>query len=175
MTGKGKKRVFIVAALLACVALGSVGASGTLYGAAAAAADSSLTVEDMLTYAIQDEYLARAEYIAIMGRYGAIRPFSNIVKAEETHVAYLRDAFANYGIALPKDEAASRVAAPATLLAANQAGVQAEIDNIAMYDRFLADPAIRDEKFADLRALFSTLKRASESHLRAFKNQLAKY
>jgi len=175
MAGKGKRKGFIVAALLACAALTAAGASGTLYGAAAAAADPSLTVEEMLTYAIQDEYLARAEYIAIMGKYGAIRPFSNIVKAEETHVAYLKDAFANYGLALPKDEAAARVAAPATLLAANQAGVQAEIDNIAMYDRFLADPAIKDEKRADLRALFSTLKKASENHLRAFKNQLAKY
>ncbi len=175
MAGKGKRKGFIVAALLACVALTAAGASGTLYGAAAAAADPSLTVEEMLTYAIQDEYLARAEYIAIMGKYGAIRPFSNIVKAEETHVAYLKDALANYGLALPKDEAAARVAAPATLLAANQAGVQAEIDNIAMYDRFLADPAVKDAKYADLRALFSTLKKASENHLRAFKNQLAKY
>lgn len=175
MTEKGKKRGLIIAALLACVTLASAGAAGTLYGAAAAVADASLTVEDMLTYAIQDEYLARAEYIAIMGKYGAIRPFSNIVKAEETHVAYLRDAFANYGLALPADEASSRVAAPATLLAANQAGVQAEIDNIAMYDRFLADPALKDAKYADLRALFTTLKRASESHLRAFRNQLAKY
>ncbi|MFQ3620972.1 MAG: hypothetical protein SNJ78_08510, partial [Spirochaetales bacterium] len=43
--------------------------SSLLYGNTAAKADSSLTVEKMLLYALQDEYLARAEYVAIMEKY----------------------------------------------------------------------------------------------------------
>lgn len=37
-------------------------ANSNLVGAEAAKADTQLTLEDMLTYAIQDEYLARARY-----------------------------------------------------------------------------------------------------------------
>ena len=37
----------------------------------------------MLTYAIQDEYLAHAEYDYILKNFGDQRPASNIIKAEE--------------------------------------------------------------------------------------------
>jgi hypothetical protein len=35
----------------------------------------NLTLEKMLRYAVEDEYLARVEYTAIMDTYGTIRPF----------------------------------------------------------------------------------------------------
>jgi len=47
--------------------------------------------------------------------------------------------------------------------AALEAGRQAEIDNIAMYDRFLLR-----ELPADVRQVFVQLKAASQNHLRAF-------
>ena len=40
----------------------------------------------MLTYAIQDEYLALAEYELIIEKYGSMRPFSNIINSEKTHI-----------------------------------------------------------------------------------------
>ena len=43
----------------------------------------------MLGYAIQDEYLARAEYYMIMDKFGKIKPFSNIVEAGEYHIKLL--------------------------------------------------------------------------------------
>jgi hypothetical protein len=48
--------------------------------------------------------------------------------------------------------------------------VQAEIDNIAMYESFL-----EKELPADVAGLFAELKRASENHLRAFQNNLSRY
>jgi len=51
-----------------------------IFGNSAAKADQDLTIMDMLTYAIQDEYLARAEYAAIMAQFGTARPFTNIKK-----------------------------------------------------------------------------------------------
>jgi len=129
----------------------------------------------MLNYAIEDEYLARAEYDSIMKRFGNIRPLSNIIKAEENHIAWLRDAFADAKLAPPKDEAASLVKAPDTIKEAFQAGVQAEIDNIAMYDSFLASPLMARPENASLKALFIRLRDASKNHLGAFKNGLAKY
>lgn len=144
------------------------------YGAAAAKADKDLTIEEMLVYAIQDEYLARAEYKAILAKFGNVRPFSNIVSAEETHVSYLKSAFSKYNLSVPLDEADGRIVVPSTLEEANRAGVQAEIENIAMYNRFLGAPALQAATYADIRSLFQTLKDASENHLKAFQNQLSK-
>jgi len=146
-----------------------------LYGNAAAKADQSLTIEDMLLYAAQDEYLARGEYVGIMKKFGTMRPFSNIMRAEENHLAWLKDAYAVYKIAFPADQSADQLHVPATLLEAYKTGVQAEIDNIAMYDRFLASPLIQSTEHADLKTLFTNLRNASENHLRAFQNQLTKY
>lgn len=151
------------------------GTSQMLYGNAAAKADTSLTVSDMLTYAIQDEYLARAEYDAIMGKFGTIQPFSNIIKAENTHISWLEEAFKNYKLSIPKDEAKAYIHVPATLKETYEAGVQAEIDNIAMYERFLASPLIQDSKYNDLKVLFTNLRDASKNHLEAFKNQLNRF
>lgn len=146
-----------------------------LYGNSAAKADSTLTVEEMLVYAIQDEYLARAEYITIMTKFGQINPYANIRQAEEQHIAWLKDMFASLKLAVPSDEAARYIHVPASLKEAAQAGVQAEIDNIAMYDLFLAQPVVKDPRYAALVDLFVRLRDASKNHLEAFQRQLAKY
>jgi len=149
--------------------------SGTLYGNAAAKADSNLTIEDMLLYAIQDEYFARAEYVAIMEKFGAMRPFSNIKDAETTHISWITQAYSAYKLSVPADDAKQHVVVPATLKTAFEAGVQAELDNIAMYDKFLATPLMQDARYVDLKALFTNLKNASYNHLKAFQTQLSKY
>ncbi len=137
------------------------------YGSEGALDDENLTLADMLTYAIQDEYLARAEYDLIISEYGSIRPFTNIMKAEETHIDALLPLFEAYGIAAPADEGASHAVSVANLTTAFEAGVNAEVNNIAMYETFL------DQDLpADVSAVFESLMRASENHLRAFQNQL---
>ncbi len=165
--------------LMISVALAAAGAApgneAALYGFAASKADESLAIEDMLLYAAQDEYLARAEYAAIMDKFGVIRPFGNIIKAEESHLAWLKDAFAAFKLSFPADGSGAYIQAPATLLESYKAGVQAEIDNIAMYDRFLATALVQRPENQDLKVLFANLRNASENHLRAFQNQLARY
>lgn len=131
-----------------------------------------LPCQDMLTYAIQDEYLAYGEYRAIMAKFGTVRPFSNIMEAETTHISWLTQAFNTYKLPIPSDDSEKYISLPKTLHEAYATGVQAEIDNIAMYDRFLAQPIIQSEKYQDLKTLFTNLRNASENHLRAFKNQL---
>jgi len=172
-----KRSALVVAFVLGFVTLNLVSAQATLplYGNAAAKADANLTVESMLTYAIQDEYLARAEYAAIMAKFGNMTPYTNIKKAEEQHIAWLKDMFASLKLALPADDAGTYIQAPATLKDAAKAGVQAEIDNIAMYERFLAQPVLRDSRYAVVVDLFSRLKNASQNHLAAFQKQAAKY
>ena len=109
------------------------------FGAKGAEGKTALNVEQMLTYAIQDEYLARAEYELIIEEYGSIRPFTNIMAAEERHIEWVTELFDDYGYRLPKDTAHMYVVLPKDLKSSLETGVQAEIDNIAMYESFLQE------------------------------------
>ena len=137
------------------------------FGAAGAEADTCRTLEEMLNYAIDDEFAARAEYEMIMEEYGEIRPFSNIMRAEEIHIALLEPLFIQYGYELPADSSASHVLLPESLKNAFEIGIEAEIANIAMYVSFLAGD-LPD----DVRDVFERLKAGSENHLLAFENGL---
>lgn len=142
-------------------------ATGSDYGSGGAQAKDSFTLEEMLVYAIQDEYVARAEYEKIMEVYGVQKPFSNIIVSEENHIAMLKPLFANHGIPLPADTSADHVVVPSSLLEAYKTGVQAEINNIAMYDKFLEQVLP-----TDVRSAFIKLRDASYNHLNAFQNKV---
>lgn len=141
--------------------------SGSKKGAAAAKEDKDLTLEDMLRYSLEDEYLARNEYLAIMTKYGEITPFANIKKAEDTHINMLIPLFKKYNLELVELDDVKPY--DVTLKEAYETGVTAEIENIAMYDRFL-----KEELNDDIRDAFVKLKAASEKHLEAFKRRLEK-
>jgi len=133
---------------------------------------TSWTVEEMLKYAIEDEYLARAEYVAIMEAFKVTRPFANIKKAEDTHISLLEDLYRVRNIAIPRDMAKEHIIVPKNLEEAYRAGEQAEIANIEMYSRFLESPQFTAKENADIASVFARLKRASENHLAAFRKQL---
>lgn len=158
--------IALLGLLLATGAFAPVPASAAPnYGAAGAVAlaDSELTTGAMLTFALQDEYLARAEYQKILEKFGQRRPFSNIIKAEEQHIAWLVPLFGKYGVPLPPDRGPELAEVPPTFDEALQAGGDAEIDNIGMYERFLSR-----ELPDDVRAVFEHLLTGSRNHLAAF-------
>ncbi len=134
------------------------------YGSAEALLDESYTLEEMLVYAIQDEYMAQAEYQAIIDVYGEVRPFTNVILAEGTHIDLLLPLFETYGVVLPENTAAENVIIPDSITSALATGVQAEEMNIAMYEAFLATPEIPE----DVRSVFTYLRDASINHLEAF-------
>ena len=154
-----------LALLMPLIALGE-----TPFGAAALSEGKTYTVEEMLTYAIQDEYLARAEYKVIMDAYGEQRPFINIMKAEGGHVQRLLPLFTAHGVTVPEDTALEHTVKPDSLQEAYEAGVTAEVHNIAMYEAFLKQDDLPD----DVRAVFEALMRASGNHLRAFEQNANK-
>jgi len=139
------------------------------YGAKGALADPDLTINDMLMYAVQDEYLAHGEYAAIIAKFGSQKPYTNIMKSEETHLAYLKEVYLAYGLDFPADTSASHIVVPADLLEAAETGVQAEIDNIAMYELFLTYDLPEN-----VYEVFSALKSGSDNHLLAFQTQVDK-
>jgi hypothetical protein len=72
--------------------------------------------------------------------------------------------FKTYNFTVPVNDAASKVTVPGTLAESYKAGIKAEENNIAMYDKFL-----KENLPADVKVVFENLKAASEKHLAAFK------
>ena len=142
----------------ACLAVMS---STALTSTAEAATNTSLDAptQQAMIDAINDEYHARAFYNAVMDKFGEIRPFSNIVHAETRHAERLSQLFKRYGLPVPEDSFAGKVEAPETLEIACQMGVEAEIANVKMYDRFLDFIQERD-----LRDTFTQLRYVSQNN-----------
>ncbi len=164
---KKNTSLLAVGMLILCIGLVSpVKATDDTYGAAAASklTDELLTLEKMLVIAIQDEYLARGEYQKVIEKFGNRKPFSNIIKAEERHISWLKPLFTKYSAALPPDRGLELAKVPATFTEALQIGVEAEVVNIAMYERFL-----KKNLPEDIRDIFGRLLAASKNHLDAFK------
>lgn len=137
-------------------------------GSAGALSDSEYSLEEMLVYAIEDEYQAQTEYNVIMKEYGTQRPFSNIIQSEATHINLLLPLLKVYDVAVPENDWNSMVAAPESLEAAYAMGVEAEEKNIEMYESFL-----KEELPEDIKEVFERLMSASENHLRAFQNAVS--
>jgi len=124
-----------------------------------------------LTEALQDEYKARAIYGVIIQKFGPVRPFVNIVESEERHIHALLPLFARYGIPVPDDTWPVRVTVPDSVVQACEEGVQAEIENGAMYERLLAMTI----EYPDGQQVFRNLQRASQqNHLPAFQRCAAR-
>ena len=164
------RKMMSVLALALALTLPVAGLAAEDFGAAAVKEGESWTIEQMLTYAIQDEYLAQAGYKAIIETFGAGRPFTNIVKAEAVHVEHLLPLFAAYSVPVPEDTAAEHVVLPETLLESYETEVKAERNNIAMYEAFLKQEGLPE----DVKGVFEALKKASESHLQAFQRNVDK-
>jgi rubrerythrin len=126
---------------------------------------------EALSEALDDEYRARATYRKVIERFGPVRPFVNIVEAESRHIAALLRQFQRFQAAAPADTWPDRVKAPESLSQACAAGVQAEVENEALYARLLdlvADPEVR--------AVMRQLQAASrERHLPAFRRCLERH
>jgi len=157
----------LTASFLAVAVLGTTGlvmAESNSLGAKAAAADDNYTLQEMLTYAIQDEYLAKAEYAAIIDTFDVTRPYTNIIRAESNHIAELLPLFDNYKVPVPVESSvAGQAIIPATLAETFAIGVEAEKNNIAMYEAFL-----KQDLPDDVRAVFENLRDGSIKHLAAF-------
>ena len=131
----------------------------------------SLSLEAALAEALEDEYRARATYLAVLERFGDVRPFNRIVESEGRHIEALSRLYARYGIVMPEDRWEGRVVAPESLAEACRAGVAGELENRALYDRLMGE--MRDHP--DVIATFERLRSASqERHLPAFERGLAR-
>ncbi len=134
-----------------------------------------------LTEALTDEYRAQATYSAVIEKFGAFRPFSNIVRAEEVHISLVQAEMRAQGMPIPPnpfareesetiEDHARRLDIPATRLDAAKNALKLERDQGPFYDRLTT---------ADLpesvRNLFARLKADSvERHLVAFERYVGR-
>ena len=132
---------------------------------ALAPVDPDQSVLEAMEATILDEYRAELIYEQVLEDFGAVRPFVNIIGAEVRHSEALARLFISRGLGVPENTwSPSQIPAFATLSQACQAGVEAEIENAEIYDRYfdLSLPA-------DVRTVFENNRRASiENHLPAF-------
>jgi hypothetical protein len=124
-------------------------------------------VQVALETTIQDEYRAETIYQGVIDDFGTVLPFAAILTAEQRHSTTIGALFTKRGLPVPLNPVSvATVPHFATVRQACAAGVTAERENIALYDRFLAG-ALPD----DVRQVFSNNRRASlENHLPAFLN-----
>jgi rubrerythrin len=126
---------------------------------------------EALSEALDDEYRARATYRKVIECFGPVHPFVNIVEAENRHIEALLRQFQRFNAPPPADTWQDRVTAPQSLAQACAAGVEAEIENEALYARLL--DRVTD---ATARAVMQRLQAASrERHLPAFRRCLQRY
>lgn len=154
--------------LLLALMLHTVALADDAYGASAVVQGQTYTHEKMLTYAIQDEYLAQAKYRAYQKAFGDSNTFARLERAEKNHIARLEELFKVYGYAIPENSAASLVKVPANIETAYLDVVAQEMENIDMYKAFLAQKDLPD----DLKFVFTALMGASQNHLRAGMRQV---
>jgi len=131
---------------------------------------SEIDLEQILRDALDDERKAEATYAAVIKKFGPIRPFINIINAERRHSQAIVDQLDRLGMEIPENRWEQQAVAPSSLKAACEQAVQAEIDNIELYDRLI--PQIWDSV---VREVLQNLQDASrDNHLPAFKRCAAR-
>lgn len=118
----------------------------------------------VLLEALDDEYQAWATYDQVLTDFGEVRPFVNIREAEGRHIQALLTLFERYGVEVPSNPWPGKVERYASLQAACEAGVVAEIANGELYERLIAQA-----RQADIVEVLRRLQEASQQrHLPAF-------
>lgn len=154
--------------LLSAIAACS-GSSSPAAPSAAAAPAASLSVATSLTELLvatyQDERHAEKIYERVLADFGSVFPFVNIVEAERKHASSVARLMTSRGLAVPESAwTTGNVPGFSSVPAACAAAATAEVDNVALYDRYLAL-----DLPADVRTVFQNNRAASiNNHLPAF-------
>lgn len=125
-----------------------------------------VSVSDAVKSALDDEYKVYSTYNAVVAKIGPVRPFSMIIRAEESHIASLKALLDKYGEQIPANPYEGKITVKDTRQEYCQIGVDAEIANIALYRDDLLKQVT---DYPDITTVFTTLMEASrDKHLPAF-------
>jgi hypothetical protein len=130
-------------------------------------------VIEALHLALADERHALATYTTVLDRFGDVRPFINIARAEQRHIDALLPLYKRYRVPVPADD--TRIDPRTTTLDLKglcEIGVAAEIENVRLYDEDLLP---RVQNYPDIARVLNALRDASaNNHLPAFQRCVAR-
>ena len=119
----------------------------------------------VITAGIMDEWQAYAVYDAVIDQFGAVRPFTNIQRAEAKHADAWATIFERYDVPLPMQPVLAELPEFASLADACAVAAAAEVANMDLYDTMLT--ALAD--YPDALQVATALRAASaDKHLPAF-------
>lgn len=131
----------------------------------------TISLEEALQYAFDDEVKAYVTYSAVVEKFGTVFPFVNIIQAEQTHQNALMAVAKACEITLVRNEP-DTLKLPKTLQECCELGVASEIQNIQLYDSLLSHV----ENYPEVQDLFYRLQAASyNNHLPAFRKCVISY
>jgi hypothetical protein len=130
--------------------------------------ETTYTLEEMLTDALEKEYMALAQYNAIMEQYGVQRPFSNHAQSKETNINVLLTLLENYNVNIATKDYDSIDNVPATLEEVYEIVLVQEEQTNEMYKNFL-----QQNLPDDVKEIFEQLAFVSDNHVRAFQNMIS--
>jgi hypothetical protein len=115
--------------------------------------------------ALDDEYKSWSTYDQVIHDFGEIRPFINIVDAEQRHIDALLGLCAHYDVLPPPNRWPGQVPRYASVREACEHAIGGEIENAALYDRVL-----QSTDREDIVRVYLALQSAStDRHLPAFR------
>ncbi|MEC8220762.1 MAG: DUF2202 domain-containing protein [Nanoarchaeota archaeon] len=121
---------------------------------------------DALYLALSDEYKAEATYLQVIEDFGEVKPFTNIMAAEQKHAEKLIVLLEKYDLDIPQNTYIGTIESYDSVQEACSVGVKAEIENVELYDQLLSST-----EREDILRVYRALQRASqENHLPAFEN-----
>jgi len=140
-------------------------AAPSVVGATSTAPSTTTSLAEMLVATYQDERHAEKIYERVLADFGSVFPFVNIVEAERKHASSVANLLTSRSLAVPESAwTIDNVPRFSSVPEACAAAATAEVDNVALYDRFLAQ-----ELPADVRSVFHNNRAASiDKHLPAF-------
>jgi len=119
--------------------------------------------QEAIAEALQDEYEGEAIYSRVLKDLGEVRPFSNVVHAEQRHAAFLEALLKSRALPVPESRSAgAEVPGYDSRQEACAAAVEFEVRNVALYDRLLATGSLPE----DVRLVFEHNRMASLDHHR---------
>jgi hypothetical protein len=141
------------------------------------AAPLSVEAHTALLEGLDDEYRARAFYLAVLERFPGAMPFAHIVESEERHANKLNEILRAYGKDAPANSYIGSGdiwrSVPAALACACDLAINEEKHNINLYEARLL-PQV--SAFPAITQVFARLMLASrERHLPAFQRWSAAY
>lgn len=140
------------------------------WGSGAANKDNSLTLEEMLQYAIEDEYMKRKRYELICQLFKVESPFYEMSKTETTNILKLIELFSKYNVPVTQDKSLDYIKTPKTLLEGYDLSIKGELNNAAMYDKFLEDSSLNE----DVKKVFKELKNISNKQIKVLQKEMEK-